>query len=331
MDKSVIEKVSKEQTHVVLLGAGASKACLPNGDVSGKNIPLMNDIHNIPEIAKFLKSNRIELNDKPFEAFYSELALKYPKSSILFELNDKIYEYFDNLALPNYPTIYDYLLLSLKESDIIATFNWDPFLVEAYKRVQAITTRLPQLFFLHGTVSLGICKEHSTVGLRKRQKCPQCGHNFDKIALLYPTSTKDYENDVYIKDQWDAIKHYLKFANGLTIFGYAAPESDIAAINLLRDGWGNNEDRVLEEIQIIDIKSPDQLKSTWSNFIHESHYTTYTDYYDSPIALFPRRICEAQFLRFQLNVWLDNHKIEPGLTFKELKTRIEALLKYEND
>ncbi|MHA1748548.1 MAG: hypothetical protein ACTSXN_02865 [Promethearchaeota archaeon] len=29
------------------------------------------------------------------------------------------------------PTIYDYLILSLRKKDVIATFNWDPLLVQA--------------------------------------------------------------------------------------------------------------------------------------------------------------------------------------------------------
>jgi hypothetical protein len=330
MYATAIDKVNKAQLHLVILGAGASKACLPNGDANGKNIPLMNDLHNIVEISEFLKANNIEIKDSTFEAFYSDLASKDPMSPILIDLNYRIYNYFDHLCLPDYPTIYDYLLLSLKESDIIATFNWDPFLIQAYKRVQSITSKLPQLFFLHGTVSLGICKEHAIVGLKKKQNCTVCGKTFDNIPLLYPTSSKDYENDVYIKDQWDAIKHYLRIANGITIFGYAAPESDIAAINLLKNGWGKGQNRTMEEIQIIDLKDTNQLQSTWSEFIHESHYTTYTNYFDSPIAHFPRRISEAQFLRYQLNSWLDDHKIEPGLSFEELKDRISRLLIFEN-
>lgn len=33
--------------HVVLLGAGASRAAFPNGDRSGKSIPLMNDLVDV--------------------------------------------------------------------------------------------------------------------------------------------------------------------------------------------------------------------------------------------------------------------------------------------
>jgi hypothetical protein len=38
------------------------------------------------------------------------------------------------LKLPEEATIYDYLVLSLRSPDIIATFNWDPFLYQAFER-----------------------------------------------------------------------------------------------------------------------------------------------------------------------------------------------------
>jgi hypothetical protein len=151
--------------------------------------------------------------------------------------------------LPDEPTIYDYILLSLKENDVIATFNWDPFLVQSYQRVNKITTKLPKIFFLHGTVSLGRCEKHLIVD-NLFKTCPKCGQKLSRIKLLYPTEQKDYISNDYIKEQWDAVQFYLKKANGITIFGYAAPKSDIAAIELLQHGWGLNSERIMEEIDI---------------------------------------------------------------------------------
>ena len=41
-------------------------------------------------------------------------------------------DYFSSLALPEHPSIYDYLVLGLRPKDVIATFNWDPFLMLAH-------------------------------------------------------------------------------------------------------------------------------------------------------------------------------------------------------
>ena len=48
----------------------------------------------------------------------------------LKDLFRSAYDYFAMLRLPDSPTLYDYLILSTM--DIIATFNWDPFLLQAY-------------------------------------------------------------------------------------------------------------------------------------------------------------------------------------------------------
>jgi hypothetical protein len=54
--------------------------------------------------------------------------------------------------LPNEPTIYDHLVLSLRPKDLIATFNWDPFLYQAFVRNGHVGD-MPYLAFLHGTMN----------------------------------------------------------------------------------------------------------------------------------------------------------------------------------
>ena len=50
----------------------------------------------------------------------------------------------------------------------------------------------------------------------------------------------------------------------LTIYGYSAPQSDVEAIQIMKEAWGIVEDRDLEEVEIIDIKSEDELRETWN-------------------------------------------------------------------
>ena len=65
------------------------------------------------------------------------------------ELEVAIREYMNGFELPDKATIYDFLVLSLTSKDLIATFNWDPFLVQAMGRVQKYTKNIPQVAFLH--------------------------------------------------------------------------------------------------------------------------------------------------------------------------------------
>lgn len=50
-------------------------------------------------------------------------------------------------------------LLALREKDTIFTFNWDPFLFDAYQRNRHAVS-LPSIYFLHGNVRIGACEEH---------------------------------------------------------------------------------------------------------------------------------------------------------------------------
>ena len=68
-------------------------------------------------------------------------------------------------------TVYDFLILSLTEKDVIATFNWDPLLLQAYVRCNEITDNLPHLLCLHGNVGTGYCEEHREFG-SKDAVCP---------------------------------------------------------------------------------------------------------------------------------------------------------------
>ncbi len=63
-----------------------------------------------------------------FEKLYSDLYRKDPRSPEIMAIEDRVYNYFRDMQLPeNEATIYDYLILSLRPRDLIATFNWDHF------------------------------------------------------------------------------------------------------------------------------------------------------------------------------------------------------------
>ena len=92
------------------------------------------------------------------------------------------------------------------------------------------------------------------------------------MKLLYPIATKNYEEDPYIASQWRTLKTAFQKAFIFTIFGYAAPESDRAARDIMEGAWGLTEDRDLEQIEFIDLKAEEELIETWKPFIHTHHY-----------------------------------------------------------
>ncbi len=86
-----------------------------------------------------------------FESFYSEIFNQPQFSNLVLEMQKRVLEYFETLEIPDKVIIYDYLILSLREKDIIATFDWDPLLLKAYSR-NLKAKPLPKLAFLHGNV-----------------------------------------------------------------------------------------------------------------------------------------------------------------------------------
>lgn len=143
--------------HVVILGAGASRACLPDGDYYGKSIPLMNDLKNLDSVKAILdRYSYPQSNIENFEEFYSEVFERGEKE-LLKDLELAIFEFFQDLRIIDTPTVYDYLNCSLRSKDSIVTFNWDPLLMQAY--IRCPFKLKPRLLFLHGNVSVGFNEE----------------------------------------------------------------------------------------------------------------------------------------------------------------------------
>ncbi len=226
-----------------------------------------------------------------FEDVYAQIHADGTMIDIRRELESRIYDYFDCLELPLKSTIYDYLVLSLRKKDVIATFNWDPFLIQAFRRNGHIGN-LPQLLFLHGNVKVAFCIEDKVLGI-KGNRCSFCNQLLQPTSLLYPITKKNYESDPMLSTQWNNMKTYMANAFMFTVFGYSAPDSDISAVELLQKGWGSSEQRSMEDIEIIDKKPEDKIVKTWKSFIYSHHYSVISDYFDSSLARHPRRTGEA--------------------------------------
>ncbi|MEO7214920.1 hypothetical protein [Mucilaginibacter sp.] len=289
-----IERVRGNGTHVVLLGAGASIAStIKNSEKNGRSLPAMNNIIQVLGMEQIVAGLPKELTNlsADFEKFYS-LLVQHKEFEDQQQLIEKtIYQYFSELELPDQPTIYDYLVLSLRPKDVIATFNWDPFLYQAFVR-NGKFTKTPGILFLHGTVSLGYSKEDKRAGPAGYYSKATKSY-LDPIKLLYPVEKKDYNKDDFIRGQWEQIVLELKKAERITVFGYRAPDSDVEAIELLQKGWGTPDERAMEQFELIDVREEQEVKQSWNGFIHSHHYSYSTSFFDSSIARHPRRSVES--------------------------------------
>lgn len=278
---------------MVILGAGASIAAYLAWGKEGKEPPSMQNLIDTLSLRSDITNAGYEVDGINFEGFYDELSSSGKNEDLLQLIETRVYEFFSSLSLPNKPTIYDYLILSLREKDLIATFNWDPFLLQAYLRSEDIAgTRRPRLAFLHGNVGVGICEKDKVSAVNGRP-CPRCGDVLAPSKLLYPVKHKDYSSDAFIKNQWANLRDMLGHAYFLTIFGYSAPVTDIEARSLMLDEWKNNPTLELAEIELFDIKTEEEIERSWRDFLHERHYGIYKDISDSYIFRHPRRSCDA--------------------------------------
>ena len=101
----------------------------------------------------------------------------------------------------------------MAKKDVIATFNWNLLLLQAYIRCYSITDNLSHILCLYGNVAMGYCEEHGEFGI-KTANCPICMRKFSPTKLLYPVAQKDYESDAYIHNCWEAVQqatdHYIR-------------------------------------------------------------------------------------------------------------------------
>lgn len=311
----------ENRPHVVLLGAGSSVAVLNefNGcDKNGKKTSVMNNFIQGLGFNEIFKEYNYSQTSNNLEDIYSDLYEKNEYEELRSRLEVAIEDYYFDMFIPDEPTIYDMLILSLTHKDCIATFNWDPLLIQAYLRVKEITKDLPEIYYLHGNVFIGYCEKDFRFGAY-HGKCPICKNRYTSVPLLYPIKNKKYNSNPLIYSFWRQFSQKLKNAYIFTIFGYSAPKSDIEAVNLLKENW-NVKEKELEQFEIIDILSQSELDEKWKDFEFESHYEYHTNFYDTTLSKFPRNSVESLIRQNEYAVFLDNSpKLKKGLSWEELK------------
>ena len=127
----IAQPIDNPRPHVVILGAGASRAAFPQGDARGRMLPLLNDLVGAVGLDEEW-SRLLKLANPPpgtFEEQYSWCKSSGHFVAELMTIEERIVAYFSTLELPQTPTVYDHLILGLRPQDIVASFNWDPLLM----------------------------------------------------------------------------------------------------------------------------------------------------------------------------------------------------------
>lgn len=89
--------------HIVILGAGASRAACPEGDLNGKVLPLMNDLVMTLGLSDFLREHGYDPSGN-FEVTYASMYDSPETTKVRLELERRIRDYFSGLQLPPTPT-----------------------------------------------------------------------------------------------------------------------------------------------------------------------------------------------------------------------------------
>ncbi len=320
----VIPDLRFKRPHVVILGAGASRAAATHSTADLKpRLPLMDDFVETLGLEGFLRSRGVPNPRRNIEDVFSELSCRPEQAGTLRELEHRIHDYFTALPTLSEPSLYDLLVLSLRDKDYIASFNWDPYLFRACSKASKYVP-VPKPLFLHGNVAVGYCVQDRYKG-HVGAACPKCRKRFLPSQLLYPIARKDYSAHPSISAEWEAFSQALANAYCLTIFGYSAPTTDAEAMRLMKQAWGDVEQRDLEQTSIIDVKPEDELTETWTPFIHTHHYGVCASFHESWIARHPRRTCEALWSAVMDQRPHMDHPLPTAATYQDL---LEALHPY---
>ncbi len=236
------------------------------------------------------------IDDHNFEVIYSALSDVPELHELCRTVKQTVRAYFAGMRLPDTATIYDRLVLALRPTDSIFTFNWDPFLFDALER-NRFALPSPRAHYLHGCVRVAKCAKHPYIVGRAGAVCPECAIPLEDVPLLYPVTKKDYAGNSFIAGEWDAASEAFAHGLVLTIYGYGAPTSDADAKQRLKTAWTALSRREMEHVELIDRPGMDAdvLTERWRALTPTLHFQFLDDFADSHITRWPRRSSESWF------------------------------------
>lgn len=137
-----VGKNANDSPHVLILGAGASVASFPQGDKNRRRLPVMANFVDVVGLRPLFQQFGLDPASGNLEEIYDSIASDVAHAEARVGLEKAIREYFAGMEIPDNVTLYDELLLTLRAKDLVASFNWDPLLLQAYRR-HSHTGQLP--------------------------------------------------------------------------------------------------------------------------------------------------------------------------------------------
>lgn len=288
----------------------------------------MADLVSQTGIERSLSESGVDFAGEDFEEVYSRLVLDPTKGDLVKDIEQQLWDYFTQIELPEDANFYDKLLLSLRDKDVIATFNWDPLLCQAFKRNRHMTI-LPNIVFLHGNVDLGVCLDHQQKGFLEHS-CPECGTRLKPHKLIYPVPGKEYEEPLFA-NEWEAVRQALAEAYMVTIVGYSAPTTDVLARKLLLDAWETNPTTDFGQITIVDTAVESGVEANWEQFFVRQNYSIRPCLDESYLFRHPRRSCDhLAMATLQQSPCRDN-PLPDTSALEEMQAFIRPLIQEEED
>lgn len=280
--------------HVVIVGAGASIAACKK-DKNGKEVPALKNIHVVLGLTDELKKyNFSDEQMEDFEKLFSNINGKAEYKELQKKLEHEVCNYFSELQIPEGPTLYDYLILSLTQKDAIISFNWDPFLMQAYRR-NIDVGNLPELIFPHGNSGVGLCYECKIKGYANCL-CSGCFKELVQMPLLYPIGKKDYSSKPIIINEWNRAEDVLSRAAGITVYGYSAPVTDFEAVKLMKKANGISRIKDIAPFTIINLAENEKdQREKWSEFYDVSMVSYCNNFEETILWETPRVSLETLF------------------------------------
>lgn len=116
------ERDYKNRPHVVLLGAGASVAAIPRGDKNGMKTSVMDGFLEKLGMSEVIADLNLVTKSGNLEDIYSEISERDEYADVRGELDTRIRNYFSEFEIPDEPTVYDFLILSLRKKETVTNF-----------------------------------------------------------------------------------------------------------------------------------------------------------------------------------------------------------------
>ncbi|WP_367317520.1 hypothetical protein ABF162_25405 (plasmid) [Vibrio coralliilyticus] len=162
------ERAYKSRPHVVLLGAGASVAAIPRGDKNGMKTSVMDGFLEKLGLSEVITDLNLVTQSDNLEDIYSEIAERDEYADVRSELDTRIRNYFSEFEIPDEPTIYDFLLLSLRKKDSNSNIQLGPSATSGLSKNRqnyyrftrfSVLTRQCLGWILPGTSARGTCRQ----------------------------------------------------------------------------------------------------------------------------------------------------------------------------